>query len=171
MSPTFHSGCRRQARHPSASPKRLIICIRAECVIRFSQKGCIRLCPRSLQKRRSVQNSGRALPGYAHSHCSHMPREGKAAIGIRCRGDGWTAAPACGATPEPAGTSRTMPYQRARASSRAQTSSSRVAQLVQRRTIVWSASPFSQKSYPTRSPRRGRSASATMAKLWFVGDP
>lgn len=57
------------------------------------------------------------------------------------------------------------PYIRARSAS---TSSSVVAQLVARRTIVWLSSGFSQKLMPTFSERVWYLSSGSLTKVWFV---
>ena len=57
------------------------------------------------------------------------------------------------------------PYIRARSAS---TSSSVVAQLVARRTIVWLSSGFSQKLRPTFSQRVWYLSSGSLTKVWFV---
>lgn len=57
------------------------------------------------------------------------------------------------------------PYIRVRSAS---TSSSVVAQLVARRTIVWLSSGFSQKLMPTFSERVWYLSSGSLTKVWFV---
>lgn len=57
------------------------------------------------------------------------------------------------------------PYIRVRSAS---TSSSVVAQLVARRTIVWLSSGFSQKLMPTFSERVWYLPSLSLTKVWFV---